>query len=167
MKYTVVILFVFRSLMGFAQLKNEEPPFKRFPEIPSFKILLSDSTSWYKKEEIPLNKPVLIMLFSPECSHCQHETEEMIAHKEAFKNIQIIMVTMQPLWEMKDFIVKYKLNEMCNVVVGKDTYYTTPSFFNIHNLPFLAMYDKTGHLITTFEGSLPIEKVIAAFKEKG
>ena len=106
------------------------------------------------------------MLFSPECSHCQHETEELIAHKDELKDIQIVMVTLHPLWMMNEFIDHYKLKELPNVVVGRDIYYFFPSFYNIRNLPFLAMYDKKGNLITTFEGSMPIARVVETFKEK-
>lgn len=163
MKFFFLFTLSILSFSGFCQVDNTPPPYKRFPGLPPVKILLGDSTSWFTKEQVPAKKDVLYMIFSPECSHCQHETEELVAHKQDFKNIQIVMVTMQPLWEMKDFIIKYKLNEMPNVVVGKDIYYTTPSFYNIHNLPFLAMYDTSGNVIRTFEGSMPIEKVLEAF----
>ena len=143
-----------------------QPPYKRFPTTPPIQILLSDSTSLYTKSQLPQNKPILFILFSPECSHCQHETEELIAHKEELKNIQIVMITFQPLWEMKDFIIKYKLDDLPNVIVGKDIYFTTSSFYSIHNLPFLAMYDKKGDLISVYEGTLPIENVISIFKER-
>jgi len=104
------------------------------------------------------------MVFNPDCSHCQHETEEMIAHKDELKDVQIVMITMQPLWMMKDFISKYALADFPNVVVGKDIYYILPGFFDIRNLPYLAMYNKKGNLIGGFEGSLPIEKVIEILK---
>ena len=166
MKFLILALFTFSGFVTMAQIDSTQPPYKRFPTVPPIQILLSDSTTFFKKEQILLHKPLLFMLFSPGCSHCQHETEELIAHKEAFKNIQIVMVTMQPLSEMKDFIANYKLNEWPNIVVGRDVYYTMPAFYNIHNLPFLAMYDKKGDLISTFEGSMPIEKVIDTFKGK-
>jgi hypothetical protein len=35
----------------------------------------------------------------------------------------------------------------------------------MHNLPFLALYDKKGKLLTTFEGTTPVDKLIAVFKK--
>jgi thioredoxin-related protein len=159
-------LIIMQLGVGAQNTEFSQPPFKRFPTLPPIQILLSDSTTLYTKSQLPENKPILFMLFSPECSHCQHETEELIAHKEEFKDIHIVMITFKPLWEMKDFIEKYKLGDLPNVVVGRDIYYTTPSFYNIHNLPFLAMYDKKGNLIDTFEGTLPIENVLKIFTSK-
>lgn len=154
------------SAAGYAQADTITAPYKRFPQIPQIQILLSDSTTKFTKAQLPPKKPVLFMLFSPECSHCQHETEELIAHKDELKDIQIVMVTLHPLWMMNEFIDHYKLKELPNVVVGRDIYYFFPSFYNIRNLPFLAMYDKKGNLITTFEGSMPIARVVETFKEK-
>jgi len=70
------------------------------------------------------------------------------------------MITFHPLWQMNAFVNDYKLKELPNLVVGKDIYYLMPSFYSIHNLPFLAMYDKKGDLISVFEGSMDVEKAI-------
>ncbi len=104
------------------------------------------------------------MLFSPECSHCQHTAEELQQYKEELKNIEIVMATMHSITQMNQFIQTYRLNELPNVVVGKDIYYILPPFYNIRNLPFMAFYDRKGKLISVFEGSLPMQKVVAVFK---
>jgi hypothetical protein len=106
------------------------------------------------------------MIFSPDCSHCQHETEEMIAHMDELKDDQIIMITYHPLYMMKDFIANYGLSKYSNIVVGKDIYYITTGFYDIHNIPYLAMYNKKGNLIEGFDGSLPIPKVIEILNKK-
>jgi len=167
MRYLIILLCIFSGLAGFSQTPEIQPPYKRFPTPPPIKILLSDSITLYTKAQLPEQKPILFMLFSPECSHCQHETEELVAHKEELKNVHIVMITFYPLWEMNEFIKNYKLNDMPNVIVGKDIYYTTPSFYNIHNLPFLAMYNSKGNLIDVFEGTMPIDKLIKTFKDFG
>ncbi len=104
------------------------------------------------------------MLFSPDCDHCKHETAEIIKHIDDLKNIQIIMSTTQPFEKMKAFYETYGLGNYKNIVVGKDTKYTLPVFYDIRTLPFLAFYNKKKELISVFDGSLPIEKVIAIFK---
>jgi len=159
------LVFTFVFVSAFAQMDSSKlAPFQRYPTLPPIQILLSDSTTMYTKAQLPSNKQTLFMVFNPDCSHCQHETEEMIAHKDELKDVQIVMITMQPLWMMKDFISKYALADFPNVVVGKDIYYILPGFFDIRNLPYLAMYNKKGNLIGGFEGSLPIEKVIEILK---
>lgn len=164
MKRILLALTLLLSVSVFAQKDAIEPAYKRFPTIPALQILLSDSTSFYKKADLPKNKPTLIMLFSPECSHCNHTADEMTELKDSLQNIQIVMATMYPIWEMNEFVQKHKLNEWNNVVVGKDVYYILPSFYEIRSLPYMAMYDKNGKLISVYEGSLPISKVIEIFR---
>jgi thioredoxin-related protein len=164
LKLSVLVMMVLASFSAQSQTDSTSPPYQRFPNLPPIKILLSDSSSFFTKADFKPNKAALIMVFSPECSHCQHETEEMIAHKDELKDVQIVMITMHPFEMMKEFISKYKLNEMPNVVVGRDVFYITPGFFTMHNLPFLAMYNKKGELISGFEGSLGINSVIEVFK---
>lgn len=164
-KGLLLIVVICISLASFAQADTTTPPFKKFPVLPPVQLLLSDSTTKFSKDNLQQNKQTLFIIFSPDCSHCQHETEELVARKEEMKDIQIVLITLHPLWMMNEFIAKYKLNELPNVTVGKDIYYLTPSFYGIHNLPFLAMYNKKGNLISAFEGSMEMDKVITLFKE--
>jgi thiol-disulfide isomerase/thioredoxin len=164
------LLFFVLSLFfvsGFAQSDSTKvPPYQRYPTLPPIKILLSDSSTMYTKDQIPTGKPVLFMIFSPDCSHCQHETEELIAHIDELKDVQIVMITYHPLSAMKDFINNYGLAKYSNIVVGKDIYYITMGFYDIHNIPSMAMYNKKEKLIEKLEGSVPISKVIEILKEK-
>lgn len=167
MKNTLLFfVLLFFLVPGFAQSDSARlPPYQLYPGLPPVQILLSDSSTMYTKAQIPNNKPVLFMIFSPDCSHCQHETEELIAHIDELKNVQIVMITYHPLYMMNEFITNYGLSKYSNIVVGKDIYYITNGFFDIHNIPYLAMYNKKGKLIEGYEGSLPIPKVIEILKE--
>ena len=164
MKYIFFTCFLLGCITIAAQ-SISDPPYKRFPTLPPIQLLLGDSITKYTKENIPDKKPVLVMLFSPDCNHCQHTAEEMYKNKEALKNIHIVMATVLSLTEMNAFMMKYKLTEMINVVVGKDIYFLLPPFFAIKNFPYMAMYNKKGNLITGFEGSMSIDKLINVFKE--
>src|SRR4051812_18888702 len=120
MKYFLLILMLSLGFSANAQVDTASPPYKRFPGLPPIQILLSDSSTIFTKADLKENKALLLMVFSPDCSHCQHETEEMIAHKDEMKDIQIVMITMYPLDKMKAFITKYQLDQLPNVVVGRD-----------------------------------------------
>ncbi|HEY6502387.1 MAG TPA: redoxin domain-containing protein [Chitinophagaceae bacterium] len=140
------------------------PPYKRFPSVPPFKLLKTDSVSVFTKADLKKNRPVLVILFSPECDHCKHETEEIIRRIDDFKKIQIVMATMMPLNTARQFYEEYELARFENITVGKDMDNLLPTYYAINNLPFLAFYDKKGKLIDVFEGSLPVEKVLGKFE---
>ncbi len=163
--WITVLAFIFFSIPTFSQIDTAQPPFKRFPTHPPLQMLLSDSLTKYTKDDLPKKKAILFMLFSPDCSHCQHTAEELIEYKNDIKDFQIIMITLHPLWQMNAFVEKYHLKELENVVIGKDMYYIMPSFYNVKNLPFLAFYNKKGTLVSTFEGSMPLQRIIELFKQ--
>jgi thiol-disulfide isomerase/thioredoxin len=151
----------------FSSAQNDsipQAPYKRFPTVPPFKLLLTDSSTHFTKEYLAKKKAVMIMLFSPDCEHCKHETEDIIKHIDAFKKVQIVMSTTLPFDKMVDYYNKYDLKRFDNIIVGKDLNYLLPVFYDIHNLPFLSFYNKKKELISVFEGALSIEKVLEKFE---
>jgi thioredoxin-related protein len=165
MKFLLSLIFLCLATAGFGQKDTILPAYKRFPTLPALQLLLADSTTKYTKEDVPKKKAVLLMIFSPDCEHCQHEAEELVARKEAFKDIHIIMATTLPIYKMKEFGEKYGLDQLTNVVIAKDPYFLLPGFYEIRNLPFMALYNKKGMLLRTYEGSVGLDKILQIFNE--
>lgn len=166
MKRVFLFCLLMISLAGFTQEDAQLPPFRRFPTLPPIQLLLGDSATKYTKENIPRKKAVLLMLFSPDCSHCQQFAEEMSEKKEAVKDIHIVMATLHSIAQMNEFVEKYGLKQLNNVVVGRDIYFFIPTFFSVKNLPYLAFYNRKGNLILGFEGSMTLERILQVFKEQ-
>jgi thiol-disulfide isomerase/thioredoxin len=158
-------LFLFAGLTCFSQRDSTlAPPYKRFPTIPPLRLLKVDSTTYFTKNDLKRNEPVLIILFNPDCDHCKHEIEGILNDIDEFKGIQILLTTMMPFDLMKSFYEKYDLQKFDNIVVGRDFQYILPSFYQIRFMPYLAMYDKKGNLLTTFEGTMKIQDLVNVFK---
>jgi thioredoxin-related protein len=163
---TMLIFFIFSiiSISAFSQTQPD-PPYKRFPTIPPLKLLLTDSTTVFTDKDLKKNKPVFLILFSPDCEHCQKETEELISKIDSFKNIQIVMATFMPVDKIKPFYENYKLDRFSNITVGYDLQHMLTTYYRISFTPFLAFYDKKGDLIDGFQGALPLTKVLEYFKD--
>jgi thioredoxin-related protein len=145
---------------------NANAPFMRFPTIPPLHLLKLDSASYLTKDDIKKNRKTIIMFFSPDCEHCKHQTENILADFKDFKDIEIVMATYQPFSEMKDFNTHYRIFDHDNILMGRDEKFALPPFYRIRNLPYLALYDKKGNLITTFEGAQKADTILDAFKRK-
>jgi thiol-disulfide isomerase/thioredoxin len=160
-----IIVFLLMACFASAQSDSvPRPPYQRFPKNMPLKLLLVDSVTNFTRDDLDKKKQVMIMLFSPDCEHCQHETEGIIKNIEKFSNIQIIMSTTRPFDKMKEFYQRYDLGRFANIVMGNDRSFLLPVYYNIRNLPFLAFYNKKKDLIDVFEGALPIEKVLEKFE---
>src|SRR5690606_19503923 len=81
-------------------LKQKTPP-------PAVLLLTDSTTRWQLKANLQKGKPLFLLFFSPDCDHCQHETESLVKNIEKFKGIQIVMATTQPFPAMKEFAARY------------------------------------------------------------
>jgi thioredoxin-related protein len=165
MKTRLLFLFFCFIALAAQSQTQPDPPYKRFPTIPPLKLLLTDSTTIFTDKDLKKNKPLFFILFSPDCEHCQKETEELIQKIDSFKNIQIVMATFMTVDKIRPFYENYKLHRFPNIVVGYDTQHMLATYYRISFTPFLAFYDKKGNLIDGFQGALPLTKVLEYFKE--
>lgn len=149
----------------FAQADTIQPPYKKFNTFPPIKLLLPDSSTYYTKDDLPKKEAVMLMLFSPGCSHCRVETDSLLKNINKFDDIKIVMATTMPFENMVDFIREFKLNEYPNIVVGRDEQFFIPVYFGVSHLPFLAFYDKKKNLISVFEGDMKIDNILAELKK--
>jgi thioredoxin-related protein len=167
MRSFTLLLSVFISLAAIAQKDSIDmsAPFRKNPHIPEFDLLKIDSVNHLTKADIKAKHKTVIMFFSPDCSHCQHQTEDIIAAIDSLKDIQIVMATNQPFAEMVEFNEKYCLEKYSNIKLGRDTKYFFPPFYRMKSLPHLALYDDKGIYITSFEGNQKITTLLDAFNQ--
>ena len=128
-----------------------------------FRLQLVDSVTTFTKESLTRKSPLMLVLFNPQCEHCQHEIGEIIKNIDKFKKIQIVLATTMPLDSLRKFYMKNELMKYENIIAGCDKSYFLVSFFLIHNFPYLAFYNKKKELISTFEGTMLISKILEIF----
>jgi thiol-disulfide isomerase/thioredoxin len=151
------------SYSGFSQASSsEEPPvYLRFPTIPQFTIYKAPDSTLFTRENLKKRVATVFFVFSPDCEHCQHETEALIKNIKKFKNTQILMVTHLPYADMMAFYKKYKIANYPQIIMARDTQFFFPVFFKVRNFPSIFVYDKKGNLKKNFEGSVKIEDILA------
>lgn len=153
------------TIFCFSQIDSANlPPYKETRTLPTFDLLMTDSVSHYTKADLPKSKPVLIVLFDPNCDHCKHETEEILQHIDNLKNIQIVMATNADFADLKKFYQHYSLEKFKNIKAGIEPKTYLAVFFAIHNLPYLAMYNGHGVLLRTHEGGMKVENIVKVFE---
>jgi len=122
--------------------------------LPSFNLLLHDSTTYINTGNTPAEKPVVLFYFSPECPYCRAQMDEIIQNNESMKNIQFYIFTTWPFAEMREFYKHYRLDKYSNMVVGVD--YT--NFFKYHfkvvGIPYMAIYKKDKNLKEAYLGNI-------------
>jgi thioredoxin-related protein len=144
-------------------VKEDTALYLRFPVVPPFTLYKVPDSSKFAKADLAKKKTLLI-IFSPECDHCQQETRNLVAAIDKFKKIQIVMASWLPYNEIQKFYTDYNIASCPNITMGWDKTFFLPPFYKLKNLPFMALYDKKGNLVSVFEGSVSLDKVAEAFR---
>ena len=112
---TLLSAFFLITYAGFSQTntqKNNTPTYISNPAIPDFKVYTAPDSTLFTNKNFHKNKSTLIMVFSPECGHCQHVTNLLLDDINHFKNTQILMTTWLPYNEMISFYIWNHLNHL-------------------------------------------------------
>jgi thioredoxin-related protein len=144
------------------------PPQPNIAHIPSFRILNQDSV-YITNANLKKNKAVMIVYFSPDCSHCQRLMHDMKPEMRNFDNVQIVMVTftqIKMLKMIKDFYHDYSLAGYPNLLIGTEyPNYVLQKYFQVQTTPYIAIYDGKGKLVKAFEKKPEMKDLIAAAKK--
>ncbi len=139
------------------------PAYKKTNKLPYFNILQPDST-WFTSNELPDNKPVVIIYFSPDCGHCQMTAKEFVTDMDKLKNVELIWISYHTPQQIKDFADNYGLSHFNNVVFGRDPNYFFVPFYKIPSTPFMAVYDKKGKFLEAYVGGTNAETIAKLLK---
>jgi hypothetical protein len=136
--------------------------------IPPFNMVLSDGATYYNADSVAKNKPLVIIYFDPECGHCQDFTKQLVKNISKFNGVQVVMICAAPgIPPLKKFVDNFGLAKYPNIKAGTEgMYHATMKFYNVDVTPFIALYNKTGALITYYRTMPQIQTIITQLKNK-
>jgi len=132
--------------------------------LPTFDMQLYDSLTHLNTADIPTGQPLIVIGFSPTCTHCQAETADIIKNIEKFRNARICFTTGFPLKDMQVYYRYYKLKQYPNIIMGRDSTNAFLNFFKADAVPYTAVYDSQKRLKRVMNGQAAaanLAKVIA------
>jgi thiol-disulfide isomerase/thioredoxin len=136
-----------------------DAPYLTNKNIPDFALLLTDS-SRFNNNNIPNSKFTILIYFSPDCGHCQHEATEMVKNIDSLKHVFIVWASSRSMPEIKAFGEKYGFNACRNIVYGQDQQYSIPSYYQVKYTPFVAVYDKRKQFVKAYEMGVEIPELL-------
>ncbi len=157
--FSLFILSLFASMTLMAQ-GNIDPnaPFLKDKNIPKFTLNLTTGKS-FNSTQIPKTKYTCIIIFSPDCSHCQDEAAELTKNADKFKSVFFIWNSYKEMADIKAFAIKYGLDKQSNVIVGRDPEFSIPVFFRPRMTPFVALY-ANGQLLKVYEQGVKVPELL-------
>lgn len=106
-----------------------------------------------------LSGKTVLIVFDPDCDHCQRQAQDMQPHLAAFKDYSVYFVSGAPMAKMQQFLMEYKLG-------GPNIYYAfTPTGDVLRTLgpisyPSTYIYSEQGKLVKSFNGETPVAQIL-------
>lgn len=129
--------------------------------LPQFKFFKLDGKA-YSNVNINQSKKTLFILFDCTCEHCQREAKELNSIYSKFKNVNILMVTLDESISIQKFFGSYApgLNLKPNVTVLQDKNRTFIPTFLPSQYPAMYLYAPNGKLLVYSNGDGGIKKIL-------
>lgn len=157
--------FIFSILASNCQTNSASTPANS--EIPSIEILLTDSATIFHTSTLSARKPVVLLFFSSTCDHCQKEATDMVQKKEILKKIQLVMISTEELFAIRNFYEQYGLSAVSKLIIGKDIRYAGIKHFQFESIPYCALYSRGHKYLGSLERNFNTDSIILKLKEKG
>ncbi|WP_126246809.1 peroxiredoxin family protein [Chitinophaga rhizosphaerae] len=135
------------------------PPFKQYNFIAPFQ-LTAYTGQVFTKNDIPKGRPTMVFLFSVECDHCAHMTEDILKNIDKFKKSNILMVTPFKLERMKAWYDQYKIGNYPNIIMAAEPTRQIVYYYDLHNFPGVYLYNRKGQLEADYEGTVKLDTVL-------
>ena len=166
MKKLILVIIATLLFGGLTQLTAQEntpvrpdAPYLTNKNIPAFSLLLADGKN-FTQNDIPSSKYTIIIYFSPDCGHCQHEATEMVKNIDSLKHTYIVWAGSRSIPELKAFSEKYGVIGCPNMVYGQDQHYSIPSYYQVKYTPFVAVYDYRKQFVKAYEMGVEIPELL-------
>lgn len=157
--FSVAILF----FLGACTRPNEKESSQTANEtktndLPLMQIDLLRGKSLQAKE---LDGKVMLILFQPDCDHCQHEAEAIRQRVEDFKGYDLYFLSSASLQEIERFSQDYELNGQENIHFGMVGFQAVLDNFGPIPAPSLYIYND-GKLRRKFNGQTDVGEIVEA-----
>jgi len=140
-------------------------PYLRDKHSPAFSLTSVDGKEVTQKDIPSKYKYTCYIIFSPDCSHCEHEATELSNNADKFKNVFFIWDSYRDMDLIKKFATKYNLEKQPNILIGRDATFTIPTYFRPKMTPFVALYNN-GLLVKVWESGVEVPELLKLITTK-
>lgn len=114
------------------------------------------------QEDLNNGANLFVMMFNPNCSHCEDMTEEIEKYNKYFVKSKLVMVahkTNKIL--LPNFIRSFRINDYPFMYIGADSMNFNDNAYMFKALPQINIYDHNRKLIKYYAGDIPMDSLSA------
>lgn len=106
-----------------------------------------------------LSGKMVLVLFQPDCDHCQREASAIRENLESFTDYKLYFISSSSLPELQQFANDYGLTSP-NIRLGQTSVESIISNFGSIPAPSVYIYSEERKLVQKFNGETEIEKIL-------
>jgi hypothetical protein len=141
------------------------PPYLKDKLLPRLNTLLTLDSAEFSPKTLKPQLHTIIMMYNPDCGHCQSQMELFLSIPEVMSQAQIVLASTLPIYKIKAFGEKYGLAAHANIYMCKDNSWFLGKFFQPRTIPVLAFYNKENQFTFISQGNATKEQILNALKQ--
>ena len=126
-------------------------------DLPTMTITKTDASVLNVKS---VTGKTILILFQPDCDHCQREAAQIKNHQESFKDYTLYFISSDALDRIGSFAKQYELAGFDNIHFGRTETQTILDNFGPIDAPSLYIYNEDGQLVKKFNGETEITLIL-------
>lgn len=152
-----ILLWVFCSFvtLGFSYTAGAQE--QQAADMPNILLIKPDKSQLFTRD---IQGKSVLVLFQPDCDHCQREAVQIREHLKAFQDYTVYFISSAPLEEIEQFSEEYKLQGNPNVFFAHTDLMNILDNFGAVQTPSLYIYSKDQELVKAFNGETPIGMIL-------
>ena len=160
-------IFLFIAVLFFCHTAFSQydttPPYLKNKFLPAFSLVSLDSVP-FTQSVLTSGKKTIVMLFNPECEHCQNQLQLLLTIPEVTDSVNLILTATETLGKIKIFYDKFHLEKYPWIHIGKDYKYFFGGFYQPKTIPVLAFYNIHNQLVYFNQGNVKKKEITEALK---
>ncbi len=156
----IAAIALYQFMPGARELKTENaqaPARILVNQLPNLKLLGVDGSVNYSRE---LNGKNVLVLYNPDCDHCQREAKEIRTQIEAFQNYTVWFVSSDNFENIGRFAKDYDLVGRANVLFVRTEVMEVINNFGAIATPSVYIYSDERQLVKAINGETRIEEIL-------
>jgi len=151
---SILFIIVFISLISCVSKKNAITTGFEGKPLPSFNLLLMDSTTTINTNDIPKSAPIVLFFISPYCPYCKAQTKQILTDIKSLSNIHLYLITSLPYSDLKKFYEHFDLKKYPEITVGYDYTSFFGHYYKVNSVPYIAIFNRKKILRQVFTGNV-------------
>lgn len=140
-------------------------PYWKNRQMPAFSLLRPDS-SLYTNKDLDSAKSTLIMLFNPECEHCQDQYKLLTTTIPQYaSHIQVILSATETMEKIRIFAGRFDVSKYPYIHLVRDHKYQLGPVFQPKTIPVLILYDRHQQFMKINQGALAKKELLIWLQE--